>query len=293
MNIKMIVMDMDGTLLTHEQNIMSETKEALFEAQKRGVKLVLASGRSYRTLTKYGLELDMDKNKGKFICVNGAAITDVQTMHTEYIRQLVPEEIQEVFNYAKQFDVEIMAVQDSIIHDYIPKSVMELKKVYRKENNIAEDVPYTAGTFFLIVDQRKGYEEIHYINSAEELTARANKMVITHEPEVIAAIYDKLVDALGDKYTFVRTSPRWVEVSPKGISKGNAILTLAKENNIQSSEIMVFGDGENDLSMFEVVTYPVAMGNAMQTVKDKAFFVTKTNEDNGIGYAINKYVLNK
>ncbi len=293
MNIKMIVMDMDGTLLNVNQEILPETKEVLIDAEKKGIRLVLASGRSYRTLTKYGLELKMDEYEGNFICVNGAAITDVSNMKTRYIRQFIPEEMHEIFNYAKQFDVEIMAVQDSIIHDYIPESVMQLKKEYRKLHNIEDDVPYTAGTFYLIVDQRKGYEQIHYIQTVEEIICNANKMVITHEPEVIEQVYSKLVAHFDGKYTFAKTSPRWIEVSPYGISKGNAILTLAKQYGISPDEIMVFGDGENDLSMFEVVKYPIAMENAMETVKEKACFVTKSNNDNGIAYAVKKHIFSK
>ena len=194
--------------------------------------------------------------------------------------------------FAKDYDVEIMAVQDNYIHDYIPDQLMKLKKEYRKENNIDEKVPYTSGTFALIVDQSKLYDNIEYVKEAKDFTEKANKMTLSHEPEELQKLYQAIVPALSSKYNFALTSPRWLEVAPLNINKGNTILQLASELSIQPEEIMVFGDGENDLSMFEVVKYGIAMGNAMPTVKEVAYDVTATNNEDGIAQAIEKYVFN-
>lgn len=290
--IKMIIMDMDGTLLNEDQEITAKTKQALLKAQEQGITLVLASGRSYRTLYPYGLQLNMDKNNGYFICSNGAVIASADLKRVEFIKQLEPEEVQEVFLFAKDYDVEIMAVQDNYIHDYIPDQLMKLKKEYRKENNIDEKVPYTSGTFALIVDQSKLYDNIEYVKEAKDFTEKANKMTLSHEPEELQKLYQAIVPALSSKYNFALTSPRWLEVAPLNINKGNTILQLASELSIQPEEIMVFGDGENDLSMFEVVKYGIAMGNAMPTVKEVAYDVTATNNEDGIAQAIEKYVFN-
>ena len=156
MDIRLIVMDMDGTLLNSDQCIPEENLNALMEAQKKGIRLVLASGRSYKTLTEYGLQLKMPEYDGYFIGVNGAALTKTATMEHEIIRQLQKEEIKEIYDAAMPYDIEIMGVMDATIYDYIPDSLMELKAQYRKENDIADDVPWTAGTFKMIVDQRRG-----------------------------------------------------------------------------------------------------------------------------------------
>lgn len=292
MSIKMIVMDMDGTLLNKDQVITQKTHDALIKAQQRGVKVVLASGRSYRTLTNYGLNLLMDEYEGYFICVNGAAITDVKTMETQMIKQLQPAEIHDIYQAIKPFEVEAMGVLDDTIYDFIPESVMALKKQFRMEHNIAEDVPYTAGTFSMIVDQRKGYDHIYYIKDGLEITCPVNKICIAHNSERIAEVYEHVQKLFGDKYTFARTSPQWLECNPKGVSKGAAILKLAQEHQINPDEIMVFGDGENDLSMFGVVSYAIAMGNAMDTVKAKAYDVTASNNEDGIALSLDKYIFN-
>ena len=65
---------------------------------------------------------------------------------------------------------------------------------------------------------------------------------------------------------------------PKGVSKGNALLKIGKENGILPEEMMAFGDAENDMSMFQAVKYGIAMGNAMESLKQIAYDVTDTNE---------------
>ena len=291
MNIKMIVMDMDGTLLNKDQEISNRTLKALNIAQDNGVMLVLASGRSYKTLKPYGDILKMSKYKGQFICVNGAAIYDTETDVNNVVKRLQLNEIQEIFETCKPFDIEIMAVLEAAIYDYIPQSLYDLKIKYRIENNIDVDVPMTAGTFSMIVDQRKGYSHIEYIEDFKGVPCPVNKICLAHTPEYLLKPYEYLLDKLGHKYNFNRTSHSWIEVMPKDISKGNAIRKLAEEFNIKLDEILVFGDGENDLSMFDVVKYSVAMGNAMETVKQAAYYITDTNNNDGIAKIIEEHVL--
>ena len=287
----MIVMDMDGTLLNDNQNISQRTYDALLKAQSQGVLIVLASGRSYKTLKPYGDYLQMPKFNGYYICVNGASIYNTKTDTNHVVQRLQLDEIQEIYAAATPYEVEIMGVLDSIIYDYIPESLMPLKQQYRIENNIEEDVPWTAGTFKMIVDQRKGYSEIYYIKSSDDIPQPVNKICIAHTAEHLVQPYQTLTNNLGHKYNFARTSPQWIECTPLSISKGNAILNLAKNLGINKDEILVFGDGENDLSMFEAVTYPIAMANAMDSVKAKAYLVTDDNNNDGIAKVLEKEVI--
>ena len=147
MNCKMIIMDMDGTLLSSEGKITERTKNALMQAQKKGIRVVLASGRSWKTLKGFGEELQMGSYDGWFIGVNGAALTETKTMNHTVISQLQVDEINEIFECASPFGVEIMGVLDSTIYDWIPDGLREIKRQYRIENNIASDVPWTGGVF--------------------------------------------------------------------------------------------------------------------------------------------------
>lgn len=287
-NIKMIVMDMDGTLLTSNQEISCRTKETLIQAEEKGIILVLASGRSYRTLVPFGEQLNIPSFGGYYIGVNGAAITNAKTMKHTIIRQLQLPEIKEIFEATKPFEIETMAVLDDTIYDYIPTSLRAIKKQFRIDNNIAEDVPWTAGTFSMIVDQRKGYNHIYEIQNASEIPCPVNKICLAHTKEKLEEPYQWLVQNLGERYHFARTSLEWIECAPQGINKGNAIRKLAEELNIGLDQILVFGDGENDLTMFEAVKYPIAMGNAMEKVKETAYEITLDNNHDGIAEFLNK-----
>ena len=290
MNIKMIVSDMDGTMLNTDQEITSLTLSSLIQAQNQGIMLVIASGRSYRTLIDYGKKLEMDKYHGYFIGVNGGALYDVSKGINTIVQQLQLDEIKEVYEMLDDYEVEIMAVLDDTIYDYIPDSLLQIKKQYRIDNNIADDVPMTAGTFKMIVDQRKGYDNIHYIKSYRDINCVVNKICITNAAEKLIDVYDHCVKTLGHKYNFSRTSPMWIECTPKCISKGNAIKKLAIVKNIALDEIVVFGDGENDLSMFETVKYSVAMGNGMDSVKNVAYTITDDNNNDGIAKFIDENI---
>lgn len=289
MKISMIVMDMDGTLLNKDQKISDKTKQALLDAQEKGIKVVLASGRSYRTLLAYGDELLMPQYDGYFIGANGVAITSAKTMEHEVIKQLQLEDIERIFQAVEPFQIECMGVLDDTIYDYIPDSFRKIKKVFREENNIDEDVPWTAGTFSIIVDQRFGYSHIFDIQSYHEIPCPVNKICLAHNPEMLEKPYAFLMENLGKDYHFARTSHQWIECAPYGINKGNAIKKLATRLNIPLDQILVFGDGENDLTMFDAVKYPIAMGNAMDNVKKAAYEVTKTNNEDGIACFLKKY----
>lgn len=80
--------------------------------------------------------------------------------------------------------------------------------------------------------------------------------------------------------------PGWLEIMPKGVSKASALKKIAEKVGVSLNEVMAFGDAENDIAMIEEAGIGVAMGNAMDTLKEKADLVTATNNENGIGQVI-------
>lgn len=166
--------------------------------------------------------------------------------------------------------------------------MIPLKAQYRKEHNIADEVPWTGGVFGLISDQRRGYSHIYSIQSAEEIPQPVNKITVCHTPQKLETVFAAL-SALSDRYNFARTSPQWIECSCQGVSKGEAVLRLQEKLNISAEETLIFGDGENDLSMFSCGT-AVAMGNAMESVKQAADRITLDNDHDGIAAVIEEYL---
>lgn len=280
--IKAIVMDMDGTLLDSNNKILPETKQALIELEKKGVTLILASGRSYTRLLPYAQELEMEKYNGYLLEVDGIAIYDLKNQKRDVLKQMKPSEIKEVFTYLMEIDCEAMACFDDGLFDHFNDRLYELKKKIRKEKNLSEDHPWTAGPWSWLADMRDGYPKIKYIKSFAEIDRNLNKIQLMQDEDKLVDIHKDLLEKFSDDFEIFRTCPRQLEILPKGYSKGMTLKRIMKMNDWQRDEVLAFGDGENDVSMFDVVDYSYAMGQAKDYVKEKASNVTLSNNEQGI-----------
>ena len=287
--IQMIVMDMDGTLLTSENKISPKTKELLLRVQQQGVRLVLASGRSYCKLLEYAKELCMDAYGGYLLEVNGLILYDLASGKRHIRKQMGRIEMKELFTYFRQWDVEFMAQFDDGLYDYNPESIIKEKAEYRRIHNLGEDYPWTGGAFALLADNRKGYPNIHYIDTWEEIDRRINKVSIAYHADVMAEVSAQAKRDLKDRYWLGLTTPKWLELMPLGITKGSGLQALVDMLGISMRDVMAFGDGENDIEMLQAAGISIAMGNAMAEVKAAADEETDSNNDEGIFKALQKY----
>ena len=115
---------------------MPETKKALIDLEKKGVSLILASGRSYTRLLPYAKELEMDKYHGYLLEVDGIAIYDVHEDKRSVLKRMEPQEIEEIFTYLMGLDCESMACFDDGLFDYFNEDIYQLKVQLRKEMNL-------------------------------------------------------------------------------------------------------------------------------------------------------------
>ncbi|WP_289499822.1 HAD-IIB family hydrolase, partial [Faecalibaculum rodentium] len=129
---------------------------------------------------------------------------------------------------------------------------------------------------------RSGYPNQTFVHSAEEINRPINKIQLMQDEDKIREIYDFLIRKYGDRFEIFRTCPRQLEILPKGYSKGKTLKRLMEMKGWNKDEVVAFGDGENDVSMFEVVDDSFAMANARDFVKAKARYETASNADNGI-----------
>lgn len=288
--IKLIVMDMDGTLLNEDNIILPETKHALMKAQQQGIRLVLASGRSYSKLMPYAKELEMERYGGYLIEVNGMAMYDLEKGKRYVQARMESVHVQELFSYFRQWDVEIIANIDDGMYDYNPPRILKEKKVYREKHNLPDDYPWTGGAFHFLSDNRIGYPRLTYIQTADEIIEPINKISVTYHAEIMDEVTKQAKLDLSDHYWVGRTTERWLEIMLPDITKGNGLKKLAEKLCLSHNEIMAFGDGENDIEMLEAVKYSIAMENALPNVKNVVYDVTASNNHNGIAKAIHKYL---
>lgn len=281
-SIRAIVMDMDGTLLDERSEIAAPTRQALLDLEKQGVRLVLASGRSYTRLLKYASQLGMEDYDGCLIEVDGIALYECASKVRTKYRELSPDEIRPVFAWLIGQIAESQAMMDDAVYDFYPPALQPVKEALRKELGVDDDFPWTAGPWSWLCDFRDGYPEIRYIHSADELDRPINKIQIMQEEAPLQQLYRQLEERFGERFSIYRTTPRQLEILPHGFSKGIGLRRLMEKNGWSPQEVLVFGDGENDCSMFEEVTQSFAMANAKDYVAQRASAIAGDHADNGI-----------
>lgn len=288
--IKLIVCDMDGTLLNHHDEISKNTFDTLMACQRQGIKLVLASGRSYARLTRYYEALQMTQNKGYLIEVNGLYINDLAKQERCCNEMMRREDALIIFDAIKEYESEMIGHIDRGLYYYIPESMLEIKRRDREERKLPSNYPMTGGSWTWVEDLRDGYPDQHEVSAIDQFPNEVNKVSLINYPHITELVTNQLKEEFGKQYEFVRSCPRALEITRKGVSKGNSLKRIMDKEKIQTDEVLVFGDGENDFSMFDVVTHSIAMGNAPDYVKARASEVTLTNNEEGIAEAIRKYI---
>ena len=264
---KLVALDMDGTLTNDEKLITPKTKAALIEIQKQGAVVVLASGRPTTGLYEEASELKLHEFGGYLLSYNGARISkaiDRTVIHEDRLpRHMIPGLVEHV----SKFPVS-MIFDDGV-------------SLYTTDRD----------GYAVSVESRITHLDIVEITNLNKVYEVAPvKLLMSAEPTVLRGI-EKEIGAPFPELEFVRSAPFFLEAVNKGVSKGAALKLLAESLGIKREEIMAFGDGQNDKSMIEYAGLGVAMGNALEEVKEVADLITLTNEEDGVSHMVEKYLL--
>ena len=275
--IKAIVLDLDGTLLNSRKEITPDTKQALLKAQKAGIRLALASARSLNGLARFGRQLELERNHGMLICYNGGLITDAQSRDTLYSRAMPKELAAEICRFLKQYDV-------------IP--MIDRGKYLYLNDVFAGTIHYNGGELDIIRYESRSNEFLicETEDLAEWIDSDVPKILVAAEPELLDEIEEKLAAPFRDRAKAGRTAPYYFEYNARDADKAAAMLQAFKAAGISSDEMMAFGDAQNDESMIRAVGYGIAMGNAVDSLKEIAFDVTDDCDRDGIAKALYKYL---
>lgn len=266
--IRLIGLDLDGTTFTNDKRITEHTKEVIEKAIKRGITVLPCTGRPYTGLPKEFLTI---KGVKYAITSNGAVVVDVQSGKTVY---------EELIDYKTAADAaEQILKLDVLMAVYIDGKYYMDKKM---ENTMPKFIP-TDGQLRYFYEVRHLVPELPaYIR--ENRTEVEKIYMMFHDMELrdqVKRHYEK------DKH-FLTTSSmeNLVELNAPGADKGNALLALADLLHISREQTMACGDHYNDEAMLRKAGFSVAMGNAVPEIKAMCDFVTRTNEEEGVAYAI-------
>ncbi|WP_195990201.1 Cof-type HAD-IIB family hydrolase [Clostridium sp. D53t1_180928_C8] len=274
---KVIVMDVDGTLVNSEKKITLNTKKALIQAQKQGVILILASGRPTSGLIDLTKELEMDKYNGLIVSFNGSKIIDCTTNEVLFNETMSVEEGQAVLNHMKKFNVIPMIDKDKYMY---------VNDVFNNE------IEVDGKAFNVIQYEARGgkFKLCEKEDLADFADYPLNKILTAASPKYLEKYHKEMMEPFKNSLSCMFTAPFYFEFTAKGIDKAKALDTVLRKLGYNKDEIIAFGDGHNDSSMVKYAGLGIAMDNAVKELKDIADYITLSNDEDGIAHAIDKFV---
>lgn len=267
---KLIAVDVDGTLVNSKGEITERTRDALISATKVGHEVMIVSGRATYALRHQAEALAFDKFGGILSSFNGGELFDFKEKRVLASHKMDYNLAKEILEFSKNLDLELMIFDGNKILTDRPDGYY----VKRESEIIDMDIKP-------VKDLRDG------------LDFAPNKFLFAQDPDKIDKPTQKLMKKFGHVTEQVKSMKFYYEVMPLGLSKGSSIIEACKIFGIDIKDTIVFGDQMNDMSMFEVAGTGVAMANAVDPIKDVADYVTKSNDEDGIAYYLENFILNK
>ena len=268
---KLVVSDMDGSLLNSENKISSYSKDTIKKAIKQGTIFVLATGRIYGAAKVYAKELNLNT---PIMACNGGIIRHCMDGKILFDVPIEKEACKKTFEFLND--------TDTYFHFYGP-DIFYTEKV---EN---ESFRYNIWNNSLPKEDRIIIKEVENVYEVLE-EDKIYKILIRCRKDIKRDFYANELN----KISGITLTSSWFdnfEVCGKNVTKGNAVRRFAKEKNIQKDEIICIGDNINDISMIEYAGLGVAMGNAEESVKMAAKYVAPSNDENGVAEVLEKFLL--
>ena len=267
--IRVLALDLDGTLTNDEKKITPRTRAALDAAMDKGVTVVLASGRPTAGIQPLARELGLDKKGGCILAYNGGKIVDCKTGQTLYQVQVRPEYVPELCAFAKAQGVAILTYDQQGVVSESPEDEWALRECFTCKLPMkgVADLP--------------AYVEYPI-----------SKMLITLDPARRDAVCEAGRRQFAGRMDLYPSSPFFIEAVPLGVAKDASLSALLERLGLTRRNLMACGDGLNDRSMIELAGVGVAMQNAEEPVKAVADYVTAAdNNHDGVAEAIEKFIL--
>lgn len=269
MKYKLLVLDVDGTLLTNKKEIPPRTLAALLKAQHMGVRIVLASGRPTHGVMPIAKALEMNKFGGYILSYNGGQIINAETGDLLFEKRIAPEWIPYFYKKAKQNDFAIFTYLNDQIITNRPNDKYVIQEA--RINNLQ------------IVETDCFDETIDFAPCKCVLTSDNEQALVSLETH-----WNRRLDGVLEAF---RSEDYFLEVTPQFINKGNTLGVLLTMLSVKPDEVIAIGDGVCDVSMLQMVGMGIAMGNAVDSVKACVDKVTLTNEEDGVGLAVENLIL--
>ena len=281
--IRLIALDLDGTLFNPDSRISQGNLASIKRMKEQGVHVVIASGRPFT-----GLPFEQLQGTGieYAITTNGSSIYDLESSKCIHDKCLFEDPLDQetaltLLDYLLTKDIHMDVFMGGV--GYSPLQCISAGEKLSVPPSIKK---YITKSRIRIADM-PGFIRSNHLR-VQKMTLNFypdEKGILKHREEVLAYL------EANPKITCVSGGFNNLEFTKRGVTKGTALLRLAKLLEIDPEATMAIGDSENDLSMIEAAGIGVAMGNAQEVVKKHADFITGTNAKDGVAAAIQRFVV--
>ena len=269
MKYKLLVLDVDGTLLNDERKISKRTLAALLKVQQMGVRIVLASGRPTYGLMPLAKTLELGNYGGFVLSYNGCQIIKAQNGEILFERRINPEMLPYLEKKARKNGFAIFTYHnDTLITDSPDNEYIKNEALLNNLKIIKEDEFSTAIDF-----------------------APCKCMLVSDKEEALIELEQHWEKRLAGTLDAFRSEPYFLEVVPCGVNKANTLGALLEHLEVTREEAIAVGDGVCDVTMLQLAGMGVAMGHSQDSVKVCADYVTASNEEDGVALAVEKLIL--
>lgn len=256
-----VVLDLDGTLLTSNEKILEETKETLYKLKEKGVKIIIATGRTYTSLKPYR---DMLGLKTPVVCYNGAKLVDGDEK-TIFELPIKESTAIKCIKLAREMGIHINFYQNEVW--YVENHTKEAQ-IYKKSSGLNYEI--------------KKIEEFDNYDMTKLLFIGDNEKLLELDKRLEETVNSSIHKAFSKK--------NYLELMDKKVNKGETLLRLFEMEGINKDKVIAFGDGWNDREMLQLVGEGVVMGNADEELKAFIGRSCDTNDNNGIAKYLKKFL---
>jgi Cof subfamily protein (haloacid dehalogenase superfamily) len=261
--VRLVAIDVDGTLLTSGGEVTSATRTAIAAAQAAGVEVVLASSRGARVLKRLLRRLEL-LDPAEFIAAQGAL---VGALASDGVLRVTHEA---AIPLASAHELVALADEAGFSTNWfrgLDWFVPQMTPVIEAES--------------VAVGERPTVRDLFAVTRAPE------KLMLIAEPESVHRL-ETLAANLPAGLTAQTSGPTYLEITRSGVDKGSALSRLCTRRGIRAAEVVAIGDGRNDLGMFDFAGTSVAMANAPASVRERSTRITRSNDEDGVAVALNE-----
>ena len=285
--IKLLALDLDGTLLNSRGKISDENKNAIRQAEEMGVLVTIATGRRFRDARPVALEIGFN---APIVTHNGALLKFADSLRTVEFSLLSNETVREILRVGRETGGDALVSIDprglgTLLYDRVSDENLPLKKYIAWAKTLhGEDAEDSVRHVEDLEEVSDRTEVVHISFSGSCAPMAEMQRILTSElgasVNILATIYPRLDFTL-------------LDILPPDASKGIGVEKLAARHGLTHENVMVCGDNFNDLEMLEFAGTPVVMGNAAPELQEREdFHTTLSNDENGVALAIERFILN-